>query len=52
MGVAGVVEARCLSYRIVLLSLSVCLSSHCGNQFAFCGTVDRERERLPGGEQQ
>lgn len=31
------------------LSLFVCLSSHCGNQFALCGTVDTERERLPGG---
>ncbi len=43
--------ARCLSYRIVWLSLClfVCLSSHCRNQFALCGTVDKERERLPGG---
>lgn len=43
--------ARCLSYCIIWLSLSlfVCLSSHCRNQFALCGTVDKERERLPGG---
>lgn len=30
-------------------SLTACLSSHCRNQFALCGTVDTERERLPGG---
>jgi len=49
-GGAGV-AARCLSYHIVWLSLSlfVCLSSHCRNQFALCGTVDKERKRLPGG---
>lgn len=35
--------------HIVLLHLFVCLSSHCGNQFAFCRTVDKERKRLPGG---
>lgn len=35
--------------HIVLLRLFVCLSSHCGNQFAFCRTVDKERKRLPGG---
>lgn len=35
--------------HIVLLRLSVCLPSHCGNQFAFCRTVDKERKRLPGG---
>lgn len=48
-GGVGWGAAKCLSYRIVLLSLFVCLSSHCRNQFALCGTVDKERERLPGG---
>lgn len=33
----------CLSYCTVLPSVSVCLSSHCRNQFALCGTVDTER---------
>lgn len=47
----GGIKCRLRGSEVPVLShrLFVCLSSHCRNQFALCGTADKERERLPSG---